>query len=357
MTTSKCSNVVQLAPELTRKQHPSHSFFTVSLISHWLEDKFLLCWNPGHLLSDKRTFPSPLELTLLSSQVSGGVTSGQQEMSLLIQLTQNLISTLDFINTKSGFHFFPWTQYLVPRFSPILHWIFKLGNKSSSTCSQEGKDRASTWFLILFALTVFVWSVVFVFAWPNLRAPAAKNGRIHILSKIEALEVILKPGVFFSPALSCFAQIYWILCPIVFQLLRKFGAGLNPADFHKLPGCSFQVTLVQQAPKLPHDSFQMSLRTESQERQMKFTTESGLSSPVNCQAVPWQVWEGVSHEVTRSLSDRGPWLVRICGTGKLFTWDFDEKQVQEVKSAFSHERQEVVVSVRPLPTDWETSGR
>ena len=89
----------------------------------------------------------------------------------------------------------------------------------------------------------------------------------------------------------------------------------------------------------------------------KFTTESGLSSPVNCQAVPWQVWEGVSHEVTRSLSDRGPWLVRICGTGKLFTWDFDEKQVQEVKSAFSHERQEVVVSVRPLPTDWETSGR
>ena len=50
-----------------------------------------------------------------------GVTSGPQEMSLLIQLTQNLISTLDFINTKSGFHFFPWTQNLVPRFSPILH--------------------------------------------------------------------------------------------------------------------------------------------------------------------------------------------------------------------------------------------
>ena len=159
MTTSKCSNVVQLAPELTRKQHPSHSFFTVSLISHWLEDKFLLCWNPGHLLSDKRTFPSlRLELTLLSSQVSQGVTSGPQEISLLIQLTQNLISTLDFINTKSGFHFFPWTQNLVPRFSPILHWIFKLGNKSSSTCSQEGKDRASTWFLILFALTVFVFA-------------------------------------------------------------------------------------------------------------------------------------------------------------------------------------------------------
>ena len=110
-------------------------FSLFALISHWLEDKFLLCWNPGHLLSDKRTFPSLLELTLLSSQVSGGVTSGQQEMSLLIRLTQNLISTLDFINTKSGFHFFPWTQYLVPRFSPILHWIFKLGNKSSSTCS------------------------------------------------------------------------------------------------------------------------------------------------------------------------------------------------------------------------------
>ena len=169
--------------------------------------------------------------------------------------------------------------------------------------------------------------------------------------------MIFKPGVFFSPALSCFAQICWIFCRFVFQLLRKFGAGLNPADFHKLPGCNFQVTLVQQAPKLPHDSFQMSLRTESQARQIKFTTESGLSSPVNCQAVPWQVWEGFSHEVTRSLSDRGPWLVRICGTGKLFTWDFDEKQVQEVKSAFSHERQEVVVSVRPLRTDWETSGR
>ena len=35
------------------------SFFSLfALISHWLEDKFLLCWYPGHLLSDKRTFPS-----------------------------------------------------------------------------------------------------------------------------------------------------------------------------------------------------------------------------------------------------------------------------------------------------------
>ena len=33
-------------------------FSLFALISHWLEDKFLLCWNPGHLLSDKRTFLS-----------------------------------------------------------------------------------------------------------------------------------------------------------------------------------------------------------------------------------------------------------------------------------------------------------
>ena len=131
---------VQMLFDWHQNWHASNTllllFSLFALISHWLEDKFLLCWNPGHLLSDKRTFPSlRLELTLLSSQVSGGVTSGQQEMSLLIRLTQNLIPTVDFVNTNSGFHFFPWTQNLVPRFSPILHWIFKLGNKSSSTCS------------------------------------------------------------------------------------------------------------------------------------------------------------------------------------------------------------------------------
>ena len=76
-------------------------FSLFALISHWLEDKFLLCWNPGHLLSDKRTFPSLLELTLLSSQVSGGVTSGPQEMSHLIRLTQNLIPTVDFVLTQN----------------------------------------------------------------------------------------------------------------------------------------------------------------------------------------------------------------------------------------------------------------
>ena len=42
-----------------------------------------------------------LELTLLSSQVSGGVTSGQQEMSNLIRLTQNLIPTVDYIKTQN----------------------------------------------------------------------------------------------------------------------------------------------------------------------------------------------------------------------------------------------------------------